>query len=320
MPLLEIKNLHTVFHTETGLARAVDGVSFAIEREQSVALVGESGCGKSVTALSIMRLIDDPPGRIAEGEILFQGEDLLKAPETRMRDIRGAQISMIFQEPMTSLNPIFRVGAQIAECIRIHEDVSKDEARARAIELLRQVGIPSPETRVDSFPHHLSGGMKQRIMIAMATSCNPVLGIADEPTTALDVTIQAQILDLMRRLRRERGYSDLFITHDLGIVAEYADVVNVMYAGKIVERAPTRVLFARPMHPYTVGLLRSVPRLREGRTRLATIAGTVPSPTNWPRGCRFHPRCDRATAECRRAIPPFDRAAEDHYVACYHPH
>ena len=198
--------------------------------------------------------------------------------------------------------------------------MSKDEARVRTIELLRQVGIPSPETRVDSFPHHLSGGMKQRIMIAMATSCNPILGIADEPTTALDVTIQAQILDLMRRLRRERGYSDLFITHDLGIVAEYADVVNVMYAGKIVERAPTRVLFARPMHPYTVGLLRSVPRLREGRTRLATIAGTVPSPTKWPRGCRFHPRCDRATAECRKAIPPFEQAADDHYVACYHPH
>ena len=320
MPLLEVKNLHTVFRTDTGLARAVDGVSFTIEREQSVALVGESGCGKSVTALSIMRLIDDPPGRIADGEILFQGEDLLQASEARMREIRGAQISMIFQEPMTSLNPVFRVGAQIAECIRIHEDVSKAEARTRTVDLLRQVGIPVPETRVDSFPHQLSGGMKQRVMIAMATSCNPTLGIADEPTTALDVTIQAQILDLMRRLRRERGYSDLFITHDLGIVAEYADVVNVMYAGKIVERAPTRALFERPRHPYTVGLLRSVPRLREGRTRLATIPGVVPSPTNWPRGCRFHPRCDRATTECRQTIPPFECAAEEHWAACYHPH
>ena len=319
MPLLDVRNLHTYFYTDTGVARAVDGVSFSIEREQSVALVGESGCGKSVTALSIMRLVDDPPGRIVEGEIIFDGEDLLTVPESRMRQIRGGKIGMIFQEPMTSLNPVFSVGRQIMECIRVHQQVSKDQARERAIDMLRKVGIPNPEARVDQYPHQLSGGMKQRVMIAMSSSCNPIFGIADEPTTALDVTIQAQILDLMKSMRTKTGFTDLFITHDLGVVAEYADVVNVMYAGRIVERAATLEIFAAPKHPYTVGLLNSVPRLVEDRERLPTIPGTVPSPTHWPQGCRFHPRCDRAIPECRREPPPFKEHAPAHFAACYRP-
>jgi len=319
MALLEIRNLHTYFYTDSGVARAVDGVSFSIEREQSVALVGESGCGKSVTALSIMRLVDDPPGRIVEGEIIFDGENLLTVPESRMREVRGAEIGMIFQEPMTSLNPVFSVGRQITECIRVHENVSKEAARRRAVDMLRKVGIPNPEVRVNQYPHQMSGGMKQRVMIAMSSCCNPIFGIADEPTTALDVTIQAQILDLMKSMRKKTGFTDLFITHDLAVVAEYADVVNVMYAGKIVERAVTGRVFSAPTHPYTVGLLSSAPRLVEDRDRLPTIPGAVPSPTHWPRGCRFHPRCSRATAECRREIPPFEEHAPDHFAACYHP-
>ena len=320
MPLLEVRDLHTAFHTETGVARAVDGVSFAIDSSQVVALVGESGCGKSVTALSIMRLIDSPPGRISQGEVIFEGEDLLTLPEARMRKIRGARIGMVFQEPMTSLNPLFRVGRQIAESLRIHKDMSKDDARERAIDLLKVVGIPGPLQRVDEFPHQLSGGMKQRVMIAIALACDPVLLIADEPTTALDVTIQAQILDLLNALQGRFDMSVLLITHDLGVVSENADVVNIMYAGKIVERAPAERIFSHPRHPYTVGLLKSVPGLEKNPGRLPTIPGSVPSPTRWPRACRFHPRCPRATAECKRVIPPFEELAAGHFAACYHPH
>jgi len=320
MPLLEVKNVHTVFRTDMGPARAVDGVSLSIAPRQTVALVGESGCGKSVTALSIMRLIDDPPGRIAEGEVIFEGEDLLTLRESRMREIRGARIGMIFQEPMTSLNPVFRVGRQIAESLRIHKDMSKDAARERAIDLLKVVGIPDPLQRVDEYPHQLSGGMKQRVMIAIALSCDPALLIADEPTTALDVTIQAQILELLKQLRAGFDMSVLLITHDLGVVSENADVVNIMYAGKIVERAAAEHLFDHPRHPYTVGLLKSVPGLAKNPERLPTIPGSVPSPTRWPRACRFHPRCPRATAECKREIPPFEEPAADHFAACYHPH
>ena len=320
MPLLEVRDLHTAFHTETGVARAVDGVSFAIDSSQVVALVGESGCGKSVTALSIMRLIDSPPGRISQGEVIFEGEDLLTLPEARMRKIRGARIGMVFQEPMTSLNPLFRVGRQIAESLRIHKDMSKDDARERAIDLLKVVGIPGPLQRVDEFPHQLSGGMKQRVMIAIALACDPVLLIADEPTTALDVTIQAQILDLLNALQGRFDMSVLLITHDLGVVSENADVVNIMYAGKIVERAPAERIFSHPRHPYTVGLLNSVPGLEKNPERLPTIPGTVPLPTRWPKGCRFHPRCPRATRECREVIPPFEALTADHLAACYHPH
>ncbi|MFH0965485.1 MAG: ABC transporter ATP-binding protein [Planctomycetota bacterium] len=320
MPLLDVRNLRTVFRTEAGLARAVDGVSFSIESGSTVALVGESGCGKSATALSILRLIDDPPGRISEGEVFFDGRDLLALSEAEMRSVRGARVSMVFQEPMTSLNPVFSVGRQVAESLRVHLGASRIEARRRAVELLKIVGIPAPHERVDNYPHELSGGMKQRVVIAMALACNPALLIADEPTTALDVTIQAQILELLASLRHEFEMAVLLITHDLGIVSENADVVNIMYAGKIVERAGAGELLARPHHPYSVGLLNSVPKLGEGRARLETIPGTVPSATRWPPACRFHPRCQRATRECREVEPPFEELSPGRCVACYHPH
>jgi peptide/nickel transport system ATP-binding protein len=302
-PVLEIRDLVTEFSTEHGVVRAVDGVSFAIPARGTLGVVGESGSGKSVTALSIMRLVASPPGRIASGSIRYAGKDLLALPPDEMRAIRGNRIAMIFQEPMTSLNPVYTVGAQVGEAVRLHQGKSKAEARAIAIEMFRLVGIPSPEERVDAYPHQLSGGMRQRVMIAMALACKPDLLIADEPTTALDVTIQAQILDLLESLQRELGMSILLITHDLGVVAETCDEVVVMYAGRVVERAATATLFASPRHHYTAGLLRSVPSYGESapaaeRTRLQEIKGMVPSLWELPKGCKFAERCPAAQERC----------------------
>ncbi len=316
-PLLEVRDLKTYFKTEGGLFRAVDGVSFQVRRGRTLGIVGESGCGKSVTSLSIMGLVPQPPGIKAGGEILFEGEDLLRKRPAELRRIRGSAISMIFQEPMTSLNPVFTVGDQIVEAITAHLSLGAAEARERAIAMLRRVRIPSPERRIDDYPHQMSGGMRQRVMIAMALACGPKLLIADEPTTALDVTIQAQILDLMRTLRDETGTSIILITHDLGVIAEIADEVVVMYAGKIVESAPVRHLFADPQHPYTIGLMGSIPKLDEERTRLASIEGTVPAPFALPEGCRFNPRCPFADDRCRREEPPLRALSEGHAVACW---
>ncbi len=303
-PLLDVRGLRTHFTVDGREVTAVDGVSFAVEAGRTLGIVGESGCGKSVTSLSIMGLVPQPPGRIAGGEILFEGVDLLKLPEAELRELRGNRISMIFQEPMTSLNPAFTVGDQIVEVLLRHRPLSRAEAKAQAIEMLRHVRIPSPEHRFDEYPHRLSGGMRQRVMIAMALACGPKLLIADEPTTALDVTIQAQILDLMRTLRRETGTAIILITHDLGVIAEVADDVVVMYAGRIVERAPVAALFALPQHPYTIGLLGSIPRLHVEHDRLAVIEGQVPNPETPIAGCRFHPRCPFAIDRCRREEPP----------------
>jgi peptide/nickel transport system ATP-binding protein len=304
MPLLEIKELVTEFRTERGTVRAVDGVSFEIPERGTLGVVGESGCGKSVTALSIMRLISDPPGRIASGTITYAGKDLLKLPLDEMRKIRGNRIAMIFQEPMTSLNPVFTVGDQVGEAVRLHQGKSRSEAREIAIAMFKLVGIPSPEDRVDAYPHQLSGGMRQRVMIAMALACKPDLLIADEPTTALDVTIQAQILDLLESLQKELGMSILLITHDLGVVAETCDEVIVMYAGRIVERAPTTTLFETPHHHYTIGLLRSVPSLDASEhTRLREIPGMVPSLHDLPKGCKFQGRCEAVQDKCRVSEP-----------------
>ncbi len=295
--VLRIENLVTAFDSDQGPLLAVDDVSLSVATGKTLALVGESGCGKSVTALSVLGLVPSPPGRIVSGRILFEGEDLLRLPERSMRHVRGNRISMIFQEPMTSLNPVFTVGWQIAEAIRTHSEVSRQAARERAVDMMRLVGIPSPEERVESYPHQLSGGMRQRVMIAMALSCNPSLLIADEPTTALDVTIQAQILDLLAHLQRERGMSILFITHDLGIVAEFASDVVVMYAGRVVESAGTREIFARPRHPYTRGLIASLPQLgtsaldSAAHRRLPAIEGVVPDLRHMGSGCRFADRC-----------------------------
>ena len=308
MPLLEIKELVTEFRTERGTVRAVDGVSFEIPERGTLGVVGESGCGKSVTALSIMRLISDPPGRIASGTITYAGKDLLKLPLDEMRKIRGNRIAMIFQEPMTSLNPVFTVGDQVGEAVRLHQKKSRSEAREIAISMFKLVGIPSPADRVDAYPHLLSGGMRQRVMIAMALACKPDLLIADEPTTALDVTIQAQILDLLESLQKELGMSILLITHDLGVVAETCDEVIVMYAGRIVERAPTATLFETPHHHYTIGLLRSVPRIdlspgTSPHTRLREIPGMVPSLHDLPKGCKFQGRCEAVRDKCRDSEP-----------------
>jgi len=316
-PLLSVRNLRVGFQTEDGLVLAVDGISFDLERGATLGIVGESGCGKSVTSLSIMRLIPSPPGKILGGQILFEGEDLLKKSQAEMRRIRGNEISMIFQEPMTSLNPVFTIGDQIMEAIMLHQKLDKKAAREKAIEMLRLVGIPSPEKRVDEYPHQLSGGMRQRVMIAMALSCNPKLLIADEPTTALDVTIQAQILDLMRKLQDELGTAIILITHDLGVVAEMVDEVIVMYAGKIVERTDVRSLFRDPKHPYTEGLLGSLPRLHADQERLQTIEGVVPSPFNMPKGCRFHPRCRYAQPICQLYEPPLMDVGGGHLAACF---
>ncbi|MGH8724182.1 MAG: ABC transporter ATP-binding protein, partial [Burkholderiales bacterium] len=300
-----------------GEVRAVDGVDFTLERGRTLGIVGESGCGKSVTALSIMGLVPQPPGRIAAGEVLFEGADLLKLPPQRLRDLRGDQLAMIFQEPMTSLNPAFAVGEQVAEVLLRHRDLSKKEAENGSVEMLRRVRIPSPERRALDYPHQLSGGMRQRVMIAMALACNPKLLIADEPTTALDVTIQAQILELMRTLRAELGTAIILITHDLGVIAELADEVIVMYAGKVIERCAALRLFHEPQHPYTVGLLGSIPRLHLEQQRLAAIEGFVPDAAAFPEGCRFHPRCPFAIEKCRSEIPPLLQLKDGHFAACW---
>ena len=305
--LLEVKNLATHFPTREGLVRAVDGVSFYLDRGELLGLVGESGCGKSMTALSVMRLVP-PPGKIAAGEILFEVRNLLKLSNREMRDVRGNDIAMIFQDPMTSLNPVFTVGEQIAEALRLHRRLSRRDARAGAIDAMREVAIPDPDLRVNDYPHQLSGGMRQRVMIAMALACDPKLLIADEPTTALDVTIQAQILELLNHLRKTRDLAILLITHDLGVVAEVADRVAVMYTGKIVEESPVNELFAQPKHPYTEGLLRSVPKLTANDVakaeRLKTIEGMVPKPTKLPPGCHFEPRCPYRMPRCKEGAIP----------------
>jgi oligopeptide/dipeptide ABC transporter ATP-binding protein len=309
-PILQVENLRTYFTTEAGVARAVDGVSFHVNPGETLGIVGESGSGKSVTSLSLMRLIPQPPGKIQPGSrILFRAEggdpeDLAQADEKRMRQIRGNDIAMIFQEPMTSLNPVFRVGDQIAESLRLHQGLDRKQARGRAIEMLQLVGIPIPAQRVDEFPHQLSGGMRQRVMIAMALACNPKLLIADEPTTALDVTIQAQILELLNRLQQELGMSIILITHDLGVVAETCDRVIVMYAGQVFEEGPVEDVFRDPQNPYTEGLLRSMPRLGQEVERLAVIPGVVPAPTSWPKGCRFAERCPYRWPKTVEEEPP----------------
>ena len=316
--LLEVKNLTTSFFTADGELRAVDGVSFEIEEGKTMGLVGESGCGKSVTALSIMRLIPSPPGKIVGGEILLRGQNLLKLDREKMRKVRGNEISMVFQEPMTSLNPVFTIGNQIAEAIRLHQGLGRRETREKVIEMLRLVKIADPEARISDYPHQLSGGMRQRVMIAMALSCNPSLLIADEPTTALDVTIQAQILELMKELQERLGMALLLITHDLGVVAEQAHEVAIMYAGKVVERALPKDIFSRPLHPYTVGLLASVPGIRgEKKKRLDAIPGVVPSPLELPGGCRFRDRCPKAGGICAGAEPELVEKQKGHWVACY---
>jgi peptide/nickel transport system ATP-binding protein/oligopeptide transport system ATP-binding protein len=315
--LLEIRDLRTYFYTGDKVVKAVDGVSYSIERGKTLGLVGESGCGKSVSSLSILRLIPSPPGRIVGGEIIFEGANLLDLSESQMRSLRGDDIAMIFQEPMTSLNPVFTIGYQISEAIRLHRNVSKNEARDRSIELLRKVKIPSPEQRYGEYPHQLSGGMKQRAMIAMGISCDPKLLIADEPTTALDVTIQAQILDLLMELRDDLKMSTLLITHDLGVVAETADDVAVMYAGQIVEYTSARRLFANPKHPYTVGLFRSLPKLGDKEKHLETIEGFVPDPAAYPMGCRFHPRCSLMEQKCKEMEIELREIEPGHMVRCW---
>jgi peptide/nickel transport system ATP-binding protein len=338
--LLKVKDLRTYFDTDQGVVKAVDGVGFKVREGEMVALVGESGCGKSITALSIMRLIQEPPGRIVSGAIEFDGGDLRALDERRMREVRGARISMIFQEPMTSLNPVFTCGSQIVEAIMLHRRVSRREAREQAVALLSRVGIPEPLQRFGEYPHQLSGGMQQRVMIAIALSCNPKLLIADEPTTALDVTIQAQILDLLKELQ-EQGLSILLITHDLAVVAEAADSVGVMYASRLVEFADVKSLFSSPLHPYTKGLFRSLPRLGEKKHRLDAIAGNVPHPLRHPPGCAFHTRCDyshacalgeegrevvdteeggarrRVLARCAREFPALKEIRPGHWCACW---
>jgi oligopeptide/dipeptide ABC transporter ATP-binding protein len=320
--LLNIENLKTYFRTEAGEARAVDGISFSIDRGETLGLVGESGCGKSVTSLSIMRLIPDPPGRIIEGSINYRGRNLVELSDTEMQKVRGNDIAMIFQEPMTSLNPVYTCGFQIDEAVILHQNLAPAAARVKTVEMLHLVGIPDPEQRANEYPHQLSGGMRQRVMIAMALSCNPDVLIADEPTTALDVTIQAQILELLEKLQRELGMAVLMITHDLGVIAEVADRVAVMYAGKIVETADVNGIFEQPRHPYTIGLLESIPKLHEKKEKLSVIPGTVPDATRFPEGCRFAPRCSRAQDVCRSEAPPLltveDSEAEpEHAVACW---
>jgi oligopeptide/dipeptide ABC transporter ATP-binding protein len=316
-PLLKIENLHTHFRTDAGIARAVDGVSLELDPGKTMALVGESGCGKSVTALSVLGVIPQPPGFHPAGSVRFEGRELFRLNEEEMHRIRGNRISMIFQEPMSSLNPVFRVGAQVADVMRLHLGLSWGEALGRAVHLFQSVGIPAPHARIDDYPHQLSGGMRQRVMIAMALACDPALLIADEPTTALDVTIQAQILDLLRKLQAEKGMALLLITHDLGMVAEMAEEVAIMYAGKIVERARTRDLFRAPKHPYTVGLFESLPKMHRPGQRLHTIAGAVPAATRFPKGCRFHPRCPYAVEVCAREEPPLREHAPGHRAGCW---
>ena len=323
MPLIEIRELKTYFYTEDGVVRAVDGVDFTIEPEKTLGVVGESGCGKSVTALSIMGLIQIPPGKIEEGEILYQTNGkiteltALNPKGKRYRAIRGNEIAMIFQEPMTSLNPVYTIGNQIMEAIILHQHLKKGEARKKAIDMLQAVGIPNPEQRIDEYPHQLSGGMRQRAMIAMALSCNPSLLIADEPTTALDVTIQAQVLDLMNALRVDFNAAIMFITHDLGVIATMADDVVVMYLGKIVEGSTVHNVFHDPKHPYTQGLMNSIPSLATAKERLVPIKGVVPDPFEVPQGCGFEPRCPHAMEVCKTKIPPLKGVASGHEAACW---
>jgi len=315
-PLLEVKSLCTSFLTDAGEVRAVDHVSFSIEAGKLMGLVGESGSGKTATVLSVMRLLPET-ARITEGEILFEGKNLLTLPEPEMRGIRGARIAMIFQEPMTSLNPVFTIGSQVGEAVRLHQHTRRRETRERAIEALRLVGIADPERRINDYPHQLSGGMRQRVMIAMALSCNPRLLIADEPTTALDVTIQAQILDLIRELQERLKLAVILVTHDLGIVNEYADDVTILYAARVMEQTSASELFRNPLNPYTKGLLGSIPGIDgKPRRRLQAIPGMIPSALKPPAGCRFHPRCPIAVAQCSAADPPLQEKARHHYVAC----
>lgn len=315
--LLEVRNLKTYFYTDDGVAKAVDDVSFVLDKGETLGLVGESGCGKSVSALSIMRLIPDPPGKIVNGEILFKGKDILKVPEKEMQDIRGNDIGMIFQEPMTSLNPVFTCGNQIEEAVILHQKLSKEQAKIKAIEMLKLVGIPAPEQRYNEYPHQLSGGMRQRIMIAMALSCNPEILIADEPTTALDVTVQAQILELINKLQRELGMAVIMITHDLGVIAEVSTRVAVMYASKVAEYGNVDQIFYNPKHPYTISLLNSIPKLNKGKSRLATIEGNVPAPTHYPKGCHFCTRCTFAIEKCWNEEPPVVQIEPEHIAACW---
>jgi len=320
-PLLEVENLVVEFVTDAGLVRAVDGVSFSINAGETVGLVGESGCGKTVTGLSLLGLVPSPPGRVVSGHIRLQGQELLELDDRAMRRIRGSRISMIFQEPMTALNPVFRVGHQMIDVLRRHQNLTRRQARAAAIEMLAKVGIPAPARRINDYPHQLSGGMRQRVMIAMALSCSPQLLVADEPTTALDVTTQAQVLELMNGLQQEFGMAMILITHDLGVVAKSCSEAVVMYSGKVVEQAPVMELFDRPRHPYTSGLLASIPRIRDEKLKqLPVIEGMVPDPLHLPEGCRFAERCDKANQKCRRSQPQLQAIGHEHSkVACYVP-
>lgn len=314
--IFQIRGLKTQFFTSKGIVPAVDGVDITVKRGEAVGLVGESGCGKSMTAMSVMQLLKYP-GRVVEGEILVDGEDLLKKTKKEMDEIRGNKVSMIFQEPMTSLNPVYTIGKQVSEAILTHEKVSKEEAKQRAIEIFRKVGIPEPEKRYNVYPHQLSGGLRQRVMIGMAMVCNPMLMIADEPTTALDVTIEAQILYLMNQLQKEQGTAIVMITHNLGVVAESCDYVYVMYAGKIMEEAPVKELFNNPMHPYTFGLMNSIPKMTESKEHLYTIPGLVPNLLHLPQGCRFCPRCDKAMKICTMYQPDLYETEDGHKVRCF---
>jgi oligopeptide/dipeptide ABC transporter ATP-binding protein len=315
--VLEIKGLKTYFFTDEGVVRSVDGMELTVGQGETVGLVGESGSGKSVTSLTVMGLLPKPQGRVVEGSILFEGEDLVKFSEAQMREIRGNQISMIFQEPMTSLNPVFTIGDQLVEVLRIHKSMGKNESRQRAVDLLKEVGIPRAEQIVNEYPHNLSGGMRQRVMIAIAMACSPKLLIADEPTTALDVTIQAQILDLMHKLKLENNMSILLITHDLGVVAETCDRVVVMYGGKVVEEADVETIFNAPKHPYTIGLLNSIPSMDEEVEWLESIPGNVPIPSEMPSGCKFAPRCSNAMERCKEAEPELRQIGYGHKVRCF---
>ena len=317
-PLLQVKDLRTYFYTEEGLVKAVDGVTYDVEEGETLALVGESGCGKSVSALSLLKLIPVPPGRIVSGEVIFEGEDLLQFSESEIRKIRGNRIAMVFQEPMTSLNPVLTIGKQMTEALELHLKLDHKAANARAVQLLEMVGVAEAGHRITDFPHQFSGGMRQRVMIAMAMACNPRLLIADEPTTALDVTIQAQVLEVMARLSHELGTAVIIITHNLGVVARYADRVNVMYAGRIIETSTAENVYGDPRHPYTLGLLRSVPRLDQGMgEKLIPIEGLPPDLGHLPEGCAFYPRCTFRIDKCREEFPPLALVSENHYAACW---